>query len=63
LSQLEDKATALLIQGNKDAAALASSLGISEESARYVLAQLAASGKIALNSKPAAERDIQNASD
>jgi hypothetical protein len=63
LNQLQDKTTALLNQGNKDAATLASSLGVSEESARYVLAQLAASGKIALNGTTAAETDIQNASD
>lgn len=52
LNQLEERATALLAEGDKDAAMLASALGISEESARYVLAQLAARGKIALSGKP-----------
>jgi hypothetical protein len=63
LKQLEDKVTAMLVEGDKDTAELANSLGVSEESARYVLAQLAASGKIALSGKPVAEMDIKNASD
>ena len=63
LNQLEDKATGLLVEGDRDAAALARALGVSEDSARYVLARLAASGKIALSGRPVAEVDLRNASD
>jgi hypothetical protein len=45
---LEEKALAALKEGEKDAAALGTALGVSEESARYVMTQLAAAGKIAL---------------
>lgn len=48
LTDLENKAEALIAQGEKDAGALASALKIGEDSARYVLARLAASGKVTL---------------
>ena len=48
LKDLETKAEAAIAQGEKDAAALASALNLSEDSARYVLARLAASGKVTL---------------
>ena len=48
LQALESKAEAALGEGEKDATALAGVLDISEESARYVLARLAASGKVTL---------------
>ena len=63
LNQLEDKANVQLGEGDRDAAALARALGVSEDSARYVLARLAASGKIALSGRPVAEVDLRNASD
>ena len=47
----EDKALAVLTQGEKDAAGLASTLQVGEESARYILCHLAASGKISLAGK------------
>jgi hypothetical protein len=51
LKSYEDKALAALTRGETDAAALASALEIGEESARYILCHLAASGKITLAGK------------
>ena len=51
LQALESKAEATLAEGEKDAAALAGALAISEESARYLLARLTARGKITLTGK------------
>jgi hypothetical protein len=51
LKSHEDKALAVLTQGEKDAAGLASALQVGEESARYILCHLAASGKISLSGK------------
>ena len=48
LGAVEEKALAALKEGEKDAAALGAALGTSEESARYVLTHLAASGRITL---------------
>ncbi len=48
LSGVEAKALAAMKEGEKDAASLGAALGLSEESARYVLTRLAAAGKIAL---------------
>jgi hypothetical protein len=48
LSAIEAKALVALKEGAKDAAGLAAILCLSEESARYVLTRLAASGKITL---------------
>ena len=48
LAAVEEKALAALQEGDKDAAALGAALGTSEESARYVLMQLAARGRITL---------------
>jgi hypothetical protein len=48
LSAIEEKALAAMKESEKDAAALGAAIGVSEESARYVLTRLAASGKIAL---------------
>ena len=48
LKSLEAKAEAAVAEGEKDAAALATALGIDEESARYVLGRLAAGGKATL---------------
>jgi hypothetical protein len=48
LKGLEEKTLASLRDGEKDTAALGTALGISEESARYVMTQLAAAGKITL---------------
>jgi hypothetical protein len=48
LSAIEEKALAALQDGEKDATALGAAIGVSEESARYVLMRLAASGKIAI---------------
>ncbi|MDA8233099.1 MAG: hypothetical protein M0006_17350 [Magnetospirillum sp.] len=59
LKDLESKAEAAVAQGEKDAAALASALNITEDSARYVLARLAASGKVML----VARSPTQGASD
>jgi hypothetical protein len=51
LKQLEDKALGLVEKGTVDAADLARSLKITEDSALYVLHRLAASGKITLAGK------------
>jgi hypothetical protein len=51
LKRLEDEAFGLLAKDTVDAATLASSLKISEESAVYLLNRLATSGKIALAGK------------
>ncbi len=48
IRELEGQAATVLGDGEKDAAALAAALGVSEESARYLLARLAESGKAAL---------------
>jgi len=48
LSAIEAKALVALKEGAKDAAGPAAILCLSEESARYVLTRLAASGKITL---------------
>ncbi len=48
LERAEEKALAALKEGEKDAAALGAALGASEESARYVLTQLAANGRFTL---------------
>ncbi len=52
LKDLEDKAEAALAAGEKDAAALATALGIDEDSALYVLGRLAANGKVTLVARP-----------
>jgi hypothetical protein len=57
LKRLEDEALGLLAKETADAAALASSLKISEESALYLLNRLAASGKITLTGKVKANGD------
>jgi hypothetical protein len=51
LGTVEEKALAAIKDGDKDAVALASVLGTSEEGARYVLMQLAAKGKITLTAR------------
>ncbi len=51
LGTVEEKALAALKDGEKDAAALGAALGLSEESARYVLIQLSATGRITLVGK------------
>lgn len=48
LKELEGKAEAAIADGEKDAAGLAAALGINEDSARYVLGQLAANNKVTL---------------
>lgn len=48
LNDLETKAESAIAGGEKDAAALASVLMVSEESARYLIAQLAARDKVTL---------------
>lgn len=52
LEDLEGKAEALIVQGEKNTAALASALNLSEDSARYLLARLAASRKVTLVARP-----------
>lgn len=52
LKDLEGKAEAAVAEGEKDAAALATMLGIDEDSARYVIGRLAASGKVTLVARP-----------
>ena len=52
LKDLEGKAGAPVSEGEKDAAALATMLGIDEDSARYVIGRLAASGKVTLVARP-----------
>ena len=52
LKDLEDKAETALVEGEKDAAALAAALGIDEETARYVIGRLAANGKVTLVARP-----------
>ena len=52
LKDLEANAEAAVAEGEKDAAALAATLGIDEESARYVLGRLAANGKVTLVARP-----------
>ena len=52
LKDLEGKAEAPVSEGEKDAAALATMLGIDEDSARYVIGRLAASGKVTLVARP-----------
>jgi len=48
LKDLEGKAEAALVEGEKDAAVLAAALGVDENSTRYVLGRLAANGKVTL---------------
>jgi predicted ArsR family transcriptional regulator len=48
LKSLEAKAEAALAEGEKDIAALATALGVDEDSARFVLGRLAADGKVRL---------------
>ena len=52
LKDLEGKAEAAVSEGERDAAALATMLGIDEDSARYVIGRLAASGKVTLVARP-----------
>jgi hypothetical protein len=52
LKDLEGKALAAIAEGEKDAAALAGTLKISEDSARYLLSHLAAREAIILTGKP-----------
>ena len=52
LKDLESKAEAAVAEGEKDAAELATALGIDADSARYVLGRLAASGKVTLVARP-----------
>ena len=54
LKDLESKAEAAVAEGEKDAAALAVALGTDEDSARYVIGRLAASGKVTLVVRPRA---------
>lgn len=54
LEGLEGRAAAMIADGEKDAAALAAALDIDEESARYLLGRLAASGKATLVARPRA---------
>lgn len=51
LTALDDAALAQLAQGEKDVATLAGDLKLSEASTNYILARLAASGKITLAAK------------
>jgi hypothetical protein len=48
LDQYEEKLVAALADGDKDAAALAATLGLGEDSVRYLVAHLAATGEIDL---------------
>jgi hypothetical protein len=48
LDQYEQKIAAALADGDKDSTALAAAVGLGEDSVRYLLARLAASGKIDL---------------
>jgi hypothetical protein len=48
LDQYEEKVAAALAEGDKDTAALAAAVGVNEDSVRYLVARLAASGKIDL---------------
>lgn len=48
LDQYEEKLTAALADGDKDIAALATAVGLGEDSVRYLVARLAATGKIDL---------------
>ena len=52
LKALEAKAEAALAEGEKDATALAATLGVDGESARYVFGRLAADGKVTLVARP-----------
>ena len=52
LKDLEGKAEAAVAEGEKDAAGLATALGIDADSARYVLGRLAANGKVTLIARP-----------
>ena len=52
LKDLECKAEAAVGEGEKDAAELATALGIDADSARYVLGRLASSGKVTLVARP-----------
>ena len=54
LRQMEDKALAAVAAGEQDAGGLATSLGVDEESARYLLTRLAAEGKVAMFARPIA---------
>jgi hypothetical protein len=54
LSALETRAEAALAEGEKDTVALATALGVDEDSARYVLGRLAADGKVTLIARPRA---------
>jgi hypothetical protein len=48
LTDIESRAAAEIAQGERDVGALASTLKISEDSARYILGRLASSGKVTL---------------
>jgi len=48
LGQHEEKVAATLADGDKDIAALAAAVGLGEDSVRYLVARLAATGKIDL---------------
>jgi len=48
LDQYEEKVAAALAEGDKDTAALAAAVGLNEDSVRYLVARLAAAGKIEL---------------
>ena len=52
LKDLEDKAEAAVAEGEKDAAEVATALGIDADSARYLLGRLAANGKVTLVARP-----------
>ena len=52
LKDLEGKAETAVAEGEKDAAGLATALGIDADSARYVLGRLAADGKVTLVARP-----------
>jgi len=53
VKEIESSAEAAISQGGEEAAAIASKLNITEDSARYVLNRLAQQGKITLSAKPA----------
>jgi len=55
VKEIESSAEAAISQGGEEAAAIASKLNITEDSARYVLNRLAQQGKITLRAEPGAE--------